>query len=456
MSVRPFGRVRRLAPALLALALLAAGPAVSPVVGARAGFATPQRLGFPAGDDWEPSVAADAYGHIYAFWTHYVGYAGANTGEVDPSCAGCGSPHMDLQISTDGGATWTAPRAPFPTTTRQDDPQIAVDPADGRTLYASYMQDDKSSQYVARSDDFGQSWHTVLVEQLKRGTDKDILAVRDGNVYLAYHTQQKVYVSYSHDGGATWALDNVLGTTNSTYGVSLPSGGAIAPDGRVYFAWNGVNNPGQAKGTVNLYVTASADGGLSWTTSLVDVSQAPPDCSCGGWDYWGPQMALGVDANAVVHVLWNANRSKDAPQRIYYARSTDGAATWSAPRDISGAVVGANATFPALVARGNGDVRIAWMDDRNGFDAGSGDPAARWNVWYRSSTDGGTTWSTERQLSAYVAGYPYSFASPRDGFLQPYGDYFEMDVTSSGDTVAVWGEGPSYAGPGNIWSTAGR
>jgi len=203
----------------LALVALLGGSSIAAAAPPTPTFAAPVRLGFPNGDDWEPSIAADRYGHVYAFWTHYVGYAGAATGDPDPSCPSCGSPHMDLEISADGGVTWTQPNAVFPTLTRQDDPQIVVDPADGRTLYASYMQDNKSSQYVARSVDFGVTWQTMLVEPLQRGTDKDILAVRGQDVYLVYHTLQKIFVSYSHDGGGTWTTVNVLnGTTNSQFG----------------------------------------------------------------------------------------------------------------------------------------------------------------------------------------------------------------------------------------------
>jgi hypothetical protein len=422
----------------------AAGPATP-------AFGAPVRLGFPTGDDWEPATAADRYGHVYVAWSHYTGYAGAATGEPDPTCPECASPHTVLQISSDGGATFGAPRTLLHTTTRQDDPQIVVDPVDGRTVYAAFMQDNKSSQYVARSDDFGQTWQPVLVEPLKRGTDKDILAVRGHDVYLVYHTLQKIFVSYSHDGGTTWSFQNLLnGTTNSQFGQSLPSGGAIDSHGTVYFAWNGVNASGQAKSTINLYVTRSSDGGATWTTHLVDVSQAAPPCGCGGWDFWGAQMALGVDGADRVYVLWNANRVKYGPQRMYFARSIDGASTWSTARDVSQAPAGSNNAFPSLVAGAAGDVRIAWMDDRNGFDGGGDDPAARWNVYYRSSTDAGATWSGEAKLSAYVAGYTYKLATPKDGFLQPYGDYFEMDI-AAGRTVAIWGEGNSYTGPGNIW-----
>jgi hypothetical protein len=161
-------------------------------------------------------------------------------------------------------------------------------------------------------------------------------------------------------------------------------------------------------------------------------------------------MALGVDGSDRVYVLWNANRVKSGPQRLFFKSSTDGV-NWSAAADVSRAPVGSNNAFPALVATGNGDVRIGWMDDRNGFDAGSNDPDARWNTYYRTSTDSGATWSAESKLSAFVADYTYKFASPKDGYLQPYGDYFEMDIDSHGKTVAIWGEGNSYIGPGNVW-----
>jgi hypothetical protein len=55
------------------LALVAGLPASA----ARApSFTAPVRLGFQHGDDWEPAIAADGSGHVYAAWSHYVGYAG--------------------------------------------------------------------------------------------------------------------------------------------------------------------------------------------------------------------------------------------------------------------------------------------------------------------------------------------------------------------------------------------
>ena len=403
-------------------------------------FGPPVRLGFAAGDDCEPAIAADRFGHVYALWTHY--------GD-DPACPGCPSPHMELQISSNGGAAWSSPRPLTPDPpARQDDPQIVVDPADRRTVYASFMEGDKSSQYVARSDDFGQSWTPVLVEPLQRGTDKDILAVRGDDVYLVYNAVQKIWASVSHDRGRTWSLHPVVHNTNSKLGWSLPAGGAVDSEGNVYFSWAGYTQNGKPSGDVNLYVTKSTDGGVTWTTSLVDVSGAPPPCGCGGWAYWGAQMALAVDDEDRVYVLYNASREKFGLNRMLFARSDDGGQTWIRRKDVSLASSGANNLFPAIVARGNGDVRIAWQDDRNGFDSGADDPNARWNTYYRSSSNGGQTWSAETQLSQFVAGNAYKLAG---GYLEPYGDYLELEIDGAGDTHAIWGEGPSYAGPGTVW-----
>ncbi|MGH3116324.1 MAG: sialidase family protein, partial [Gaiellales bacterium] len=310
-------RFRDIAFALLAFTLLvgasaSAAPAPS--------FGAPVRLGFEAGDDWEPSIAVDRFGHVYAFWNHYG---------PDPGCPQCPSPHMELQVSSDGGSTWGSPRALAPDAgAEQHDPQIVVDPVDGRTVYAGFMIGSKSSMYVAKSTDFGATWTRMLVEPLERGTDKDILAVRGQDVYLVYNAVMKIYASVSHDGGRTWETHNMLHNTNSTFGWSLPAGGAIDSKGNAYFGWAGYLQNGKPSGPVNLFVTKSSDGGKTWTTSRIDVSGAPPPCSCGGWAYWGAQLTVAVDARDRVYVLYNASNTKNGKNRMWFRRSIDGGATW--------------------------------------------------------------------------------------------------------------------------------
>jgi hypothetical protein len=97
--------------------------------------------------------------------------------------------------------------------------------------------------------------------------------------------------------------------------------------------------------------------------------------------------------------------------------------------------------FPSVESRGTGDVRAWYMQTNGGnFDA--------WNVWYRSSADGGVTWTAPVKISDVTSGASYKTAN---GFLEPYGDYGETAITSAGKTIATWGEGNSYTGPGGVW-----
>ena len=89
-----------------------------------------------------------------------------------------------------------------------------------------------------------------------------------------------------------------------------------------------------------------------------------------------------------------------------------------------------------------------WMDDRKGSPI---DHMNGWNVWYRSSTTGGTTWSSAgRQVSSYDPTRP---ESQPNGFKFPYGDYEGIDL-SGRRALMIWGEGTNYDGgpaaPGHV------
>ncbi len=442
-----FGVMTAFASKEEAKALWRSGVAISEVVNAPAfqpanaspGFAPQTRLGFTTGDQWEPAIAADRFGHVYVLYPQYEGV---------PGCEECFSPTMILQISSDRGATWAAPKLVHPAgaTTGQWDAQIVVDAIDGGTVYAAWLQNAKSDVVVAKSIDFGATWSVVVANSTNAPTDKPILAVRGQDVYVGYNHAQKIWVSVSHDGGATFTSVNANRTHTGKLGWSLAGGGTVDPFGNVYFSWDGYEQNGGAKGPVNLYISKSSDGGATWRTILIDISGSPPDCSkflC-GWAYLGAQITMASDTAGTLYALWNAGDVDKGPERIYFAKSTDAGETWSPRLDVSAASAGINHAFPAIAAGRAGDVRISWMDER---------AAGLWNTYYRNSTNGGATWSAEVDLSTFVEGFSYIFP---DGFSFPFGDYYELDIDDRGTTHAVWGEGLSYDSPGSIWYTNGR
>jgi BNR repeat-like domain len=402
-------------------------------------FQPQTRVGFTVGDQWEPAIASDRYGHVYIVFPQYT------TAEQPtiPGCDSCPSPTMFLIVSNDNGKTWSPPRLIAPPGSGQIDVQIVVDPLDGRTVYASWLQDSKSIIAVAKSTDFGVMWTTVRANKTNAGTDKDILVVRGKDVYVGYNHSQTVWVSASHDGGATFTSTKV--NQNAKFGWSLTGGAAIDNAGNVYYAWTGYTQNGGAKGPVNIYVSKSTDGGTNWTATLVDVSGAPPTCAdflC-GWAFLGPGTAMASDAAGKLYLLWNSGTVDFGPERIYFSASDDGV-NWSPKLDVSRAAVGVGHAFPAIVAGSAGDVRIAWMDQRN---------FPHWDVYYRGSADGGATWSPEVTLSTFVLGYSYIFT---DGFRFPFGDYFELALDFQDRTHAVWGQGFNWLSPGSIWYTRQR
>ncbi|MCI0550752.1 MAG: glycoside hydrolase [Anaerolineae bacterium] len=412
------------------------------IAAAPVGFTPQTRLGFAVDNEWEPAIASDRFGHVYILYAQYSGV---------PGCPNCSNPTQVLQISNDRGATWGSPTVIYPagaTTGGQWDSQIVVDPVDGRTVYASFMQNNKSDIIVAKSTDFGITWSFVTSDATNAGTDKPILAVRGQDVYVVYTHAQTTFAAYSHNGGASFTEVKV--SKGGKLGWALAGGGAVTPNGNVFFSWAGYEGNGGASGNVNLYVSKSTNGGATWTSKVIDVSSSPPQCPeffC-GWAYLGAQMVMTSDANGVIYLLWNAGSTATGPERIYFAKSTDGGNTYSTKVDISTAPAGSHHAFPAIAAVGNGDIRISWMDARaanGGLD--------RWNVYYRSSTNGGSTWSSEVDLSTFVSGFSYIF---NDGFRFPFGDYYEIDVDDQGTNHVVFGEALNYDSPGSIWYVKGN
>ena len=114
--------------------------------------------------------------------------------------------------------------------------------------------------------------------------------------------------------------------------------------------------------------------------------------------------------------------------------------TWSSAVALSKA--GENSTAPAVESRGSGDVRAYYYET-----SGDGNDDA-WNIWYRRSADGGATWTAPVKISDAPGGAAYKTPA---GFLEVYGDYGEMAITNTGKTIAIWGEGLSYTGPGGAW-----
>ena len=113
-------------------------------VHAAKGFTTQARLGFPAGDDWEPALTADRYGHVYVLYKHYD-IAGQT------SCSSCDL-HVLLQVSSDRGQTWSVPRPIDPQVSDYVPGYAYLTPTGFGLPYGDYFQmsvDDRGRTQIA-------------------------------------------------------------------------------------------------------------------------------------------------------------------------------------------------------------------------------------------------------------------------------------------------------------------
>jgi hypothetical protein len=385
-------------------------------------------------DDWEPAIAADPNApYVYALATRYT---------PPRRCHGCELPSIILRVSADGGRTWGPDRflCRCPDITNGEyDPIIEVD-GEG-TVHAVWLQGYSPGVVYSRSSDHGTTWTTPIPMPVA-WSDKPQLAVSaDGqDVYVDMNgpSHGDSLVAVSHDGGGTFTLVRV--TDDDRY--HFAGGAWTSADGQhVAFAQSSYDQ--HYRGKIHSDIALSDDGGATWRSVRVGTGDRQPDCTSRGCPdgFYGPTPALAGDPDGTLVYAFAANHDPGAPQRVYLTVSTDGGDTWA--KAIAVSPERANAIFPAATSGGPDDFRVWWMDTRSG----------RWNVWYTRTTDGGATWSHAVRLSNAVSGLPYK---SRRGFAEAYGDYGEIDVTNTGRTLAIWGEGASYAGPGNVWFTRER
>jgi hypothetical protein len=419
-----------------------AGTAAAVTAAPAAGWAGEQLVD-AAADDWEPAIAADPSApFVYLLTTRY--------GTTKPCPGNCPSPWIALEISADGGASWTDGKPLCACKGGgQFDPIIEVVPGPGKyagAVYSVYMSG--YNVMFIKSTDHGATWGApVKTWGNVSWNDKPVIAVsNDGNdVYVSFNgpTGGDPYIVQSHDAGNTWAQTKFIDSSRYYFAFDAD----VANDGTVYFAessilYGGGGNKGTTpSGAIDEHVFVSTNKGVSFTDHVVASVQPGLACVAAGCspDFYLGHNALTVDSSGRVVLLYDGATTAGGLQTISAQASTDRAVHWTTPVTLS--APGNEATAPAVESTGSGDVR-AWYYQTTGSDPDV------WNVYYRSSTNGGSTWSSPVRISDASSGAAYKNAS---GFLEVYGDYGEIGITSAGKTIATWGEGTSYTGPGGVW-----
>jgi hypothetical protein len=405
---------------------------------------TGARLLNPATDDWEPAVAADPNApYVYLLTTRY--------GQPKTCPSHCPTPYHALTISSDGGHTW-GPQAPICIcrgSKAQYDPTIEVVPNTG-AVYTAFLNADRAggfSTVFMKSTDHGKSWtDPVHVYGNVSWTDKPEITMNatGRDVYVSWNGPQggDLYVGQSHDFGKTWTQQKLTKTKRYYYAYD----GRVLPNGTVVFSESSLLYSGSTnvEGQVWHHAIISRNKGKTWENIVVAKVPVGEACVADGCspDFYTGQTSVVSDAAGHLVFAYEGPSTDRGPQRIFVKSSSDEGRTWGPATALS--TDGENATGPRLASSGNGDVRVWYMQTENGDD-----PDA-WNVWYRSSQNGGKTWSAPAKLND-AGGGSAGYVNADGSFQEVYGDYGEIAVTSRGKTFAAWGEGFSWTGPGGTW-----
>ena len=454
------------------VAAAAAWALAAPAVGQAA--VAVQRLGYCGGDDWEPTVASDS-AHVYVLITHYAG----NTA-CDPA-SGQNSSRIMIQVSSDGGTTFSTPAVVANTPggisyPSQADPSIAVDQSTG-AVYVSFLayglSGGHSDTYVAKSTNFGQSFPQVVAVNAKgcKNCDHEKILASNNVVYDAYTQAQYHFVAVSANGGATFTQS----VADSTFVVGFVEGGVLDSHGNAWFAWGDCESSNCTGTPAADYRVSETLAGTATTTFSPVLAQSPqgPDCpysSC-GFAYFGAQDAIAMDSAGTIYLAWQTGQvqtKRKSPTIINLSRCSSNCLTsagWSLVGRMDDKTASncpnaaCYALFPNLVAAGPGQLFATWMDDRNDSLDGTVDHVDGYNLWYRASTTGGTSWSTAGQRISQVD--PSQSQETPNGFLFPYGDYTGLIMNTACGTPApamTWGEGHNWVGgasaPGHIEFTS--
>ena len=267
--------------------------------------------------------------------------------------------------SNDGGASWNGLETVTPgdarreiTTTFQSDKEFlqvdkhAASPFKDR-IYVTWHQGNVMK--FAVSADFGNTFTTQSFSSTSAdlGIGSDIATGKNGEVYYVWaaFNSKTIRLRKSTDGGATFAATLPIASTQAAFIFPVPSMDArevfVYPaadadlsagphGGSVYVAWTDSTGPTSGSNPsanhARIQVAASHDLGGTWS-----VTTPHETADALTVDRWHPWLAVGPDGT--VHVVFYDTRQ--SPTRtavdLYYAYSTDGAATWSAPERVTAA-----------------------------------------------------------------------------------------------------------------------
>lgn len=200
-----------------------------------------------------------------------------------------------------------------------------------------------------------------------------------GNINLVWLDSSpgnlSVFFSRSTNGGATLSTPENL--SNNPGGSALFPQVAVDSNGNIFVAWFDSNS-----GNPSIFIRRSVDGGATFSTAISEPAVRWP-------------IFMAVDAFNRINVVWAANDSTGVPQ-VVFSSSANAGMSYSGPLTISSDIGGVStssvgSSLPGyMVLDSNGNIHVTWIEIPS--------PQGPVNILFSRSTDGGATFAAPKQV----------------------------------------------------------
>jgi Neuraminidase (sialidase) len=363
-----------------------------------------------------------------------------------------GSRNLVVGTSFDGGQTWTNAAVQGVTILAGGEFQRATDPwvdfGPSNRVYAFSLGFDDNGPdnglFVSTSTDGGATWGApvpVIVDrQFEFFNDKNALAADDwstsphrGNVYVAWDRLIEDPLGQpfvgTFTGPAMFSRSTNGGASFSTPQVVFDTGTnkqtignvpVVFPNGHVAVLGTFFDNGSLGKNSQSLWMTRSTDGGATFSAPRLVMDMQ--SLPVPGLRTGDTVPSFAVSSDGTLYATWQDVRlSKGKRDDVLVASSRDEGQTWSTPVKANDTPPGAQDAFtPAIAVDSRGRVGILYYDLRD--DTSTNDASFLTAEWLTTSTDGGRTWSASRRVTPQ---FDHAAAAQSDGFF--LGDYQALD-----------------------------
>jgi hypothetical protein len=323
---------------------------------------------------------------------------------------------LAVGVSLDSGSTWT--RSVIGGSTSDPlgaiccDQQLAWDRFGN--LWMTYLVNTSGDVLVALSTHGGSSF-TKVADIVTKFGDQPSIAVGPNSVWVSYTASPGKQIQAF---GARVTGLGQFGSFSTPENVPSPHGNgdygdtAVGPAGQVMVTYqNAVNG----QGGTNIYTAVDPDGlGPAGFGAGTFVAHS----HVGGFDFIPAQPDRSIDAeanlawdrsggahNGRVYLVWTEETpNESANTDIMLQHSDDNGATWSPAVKLNDDNTTNSQYDPSIALdQSSGDVALSWYDTRNDLGTGSGDtdgiPNDDFQIWATDSTNGGTTFAPNFQVS---------------------------------------------------------